>query len=279
MVREGRAIVSRYYLALIGTVLLWGSSFPGIKIVMSITDPFTYTWLRGLFSILMLLPLIIYLGWGSRRCIVGGFTAGIFYSLGLFFQGWGTAYTTASNSAFITGLNAPFVHLFRALYTEKYSWRLGLSLVLGLTGLYLLTAPRGRVGIGDLLVLVGSVMWALQILAVDKYTDCNPITLVFYMFLPTLTFTPPTPIRAVLREPMVIPILLYLAGFCSIGAFALQVYGQRGVKPEAAAIIFLLEPVVAAVLSNLLLSETLSLGQVGGASLILLSMYFASKGE
>lgn len=50
------------------------------------------------------------------RDIRGGLLAGIAYTLGLWLQGWGMRYTTASNAAFITRFNVVFLSIFMPLY-------------------------------------------------------------------------------------------------------------------------------------------------------------------
>ncbi|MCD6195863.1 MAG: DMT family transporter [Staphylothermus sp.] len=284
MVRE-----YKYLLALLGTVVFWGSSFPIIKYLMNIISEYSYTWVRGFFSIVFLTP---YLLWFiarrafTLRCLKGGLLAGVFYSLGLWLQAWGTRYTTASNSAFITGLNVLFVHVFTAVFYKRYSKELLLSLLTSVTGLYLLTMPTDAITsiqsrIGDFLVLLGAVMWALQILAVDKYSECDPFIFIYFMFLPTLFFAIPDMINNSFQNVFMridaILLLIYLALICNIGAFSLQVYGQKRIRPEVTAIVFLLEPVFASIFSYFILAETMSFNQIIGATLIILSMYLASK--
>ena len=279
----------KYLLALIGTVVFWGSSFPAIKYLMNIISEYSYTWVRGFFSLLFLTPYLLWFiakkGF-SLRCLKGGLLAGVFYSLGLWLQAWGTRYTTASNSAFITGLNVLFVHIFTATFYKRYSKELLLSLLTSILGLYLLTMPAGSLVSfhskkGDFLVLLGAIMWALQVLTVDRHTDCNPFIFIYFMFLPTLFFAIPDLLnnnfQYIFAKREAILLLIYLALICNIGAFSLQVYGQKKIKPEVAAIVFLLEPVFASVFAYFTLGETMTSQQILGAGLILLSMYMASK--
>ncbi len=278
----------RYYIALFGTVLFWGTSFPIIKYLMYFIDPYTYTWVRGLFSIAFLTPYVLYYFYrdSSRHddlvCFRGGLFAGLFYSLGLWLQAWGTGFTTASNSAFITGLNVLFIHLYVGFVYKRYSWRLGFSLFLSIAGLYLLTRDTSSlyiIGFGDLLVLLSAIMWAGQVLVVDKYSWCNPIVLVYYMFMPTLFFIIPSNghYTVVFRNSTILVLLIYLALICNIAAFTLQVYGQKKIEPEKAAIIYLLEPVIATILSHILLGETITVQKTIGATLILASIYAVTK--
>lgn len=272
-------------IALLGTTILWGSSFPAIKMVMDLVDEYTYTWLRGLIALLGLTPYVLYKYLSSKRIgmrvIKGGLLAGIAYSLGIWLQGWGTKYTTATNSAFITGLNVVFVHVYVALRQREYNWRLLLSLILALTGLYFLTNPATSFNVGDLLVLLGAFMWAAQIIIVSMYSKEDPLMFTFYEVMPALLFIAPSIItrNSIMPSLPALFLLTYLALVCSNAAFALQVYGQRYISPAVTAIIFLLEPVFATLFAYIVLGELLKGIQVLGAILILISMFISTTAE
>ncbi|MCD6488200.1 MAG: DMT family transporter [Desulfurococcales archaeon] len=268
--------------ALIATSLLWATSFPAIKIVVSIVHEYTYTWLRSLLAMLGLTPYIILYIVRKRglsgRVVKGGLLAGIAYALGLWLQGWGTRYTTASNSAFITGLNMVFVHIYTGVVLRRYSLRLALSLLLALVGLYYLTMPSTGFNIGDLLVLLGAFTWAAQVIIVDRFSQENPLVFTFFEMAPALAFIIPDMLfnEAPSIQVDVFLAILYLAIICSDTAFALQVYGQKYIIPATAAIIYLLEPVAATFFAYIVLRETMNTLQAIGAVIILASMFTAA---
>jgi drug/metabolite transporter (DMT)-like permease len=267
--------------ALILTSVLWGTSFPVIKTVMYYVNEYTYTWVRSLIAILGLTPYLLYTYYRGRFSVStakGGLLAGIAYALGLWLQGWGTKYTTASNSAFITGLNIIYVHIYSATVMRRYSIKLFLALILSISGLYLLTTPTTGFNLGDLLVLAGSFMWALQIILVDRYSSGDPLIFTLFEMTPALTFLIPDVVfyGTISVSINVLLMITYLAFVCSNAAFALQVFGQRYVSPAVTAIVFLLEPVVAAILSYILLSEIITSIKALGASLILTAMFLSS---
>ena len=271
----------RGLVALILTSVLWGTSFPIIKTVMYYVNEYTYTWVRSLIAILGLTPYLLYTyfrGEFSVSTARGGLLAGVAYALGLWLQGWGTKFTTASNSAFITGLNVIYVHLYSAIIMRRYSLKLCLALILSISGLYLLTTPTTGFNIGDLLVLAGSFMWALQIILVDRYSRGDPLIFTLFEMVPALTFLIPDVLLygSISVSVNVLLLITYLAFVCSNAAFALQVFGQRYVSPAVTAIVFLLEPVVAAVLSYVVLNEVITSIKVLGASLILTAMFLSS---
>jgi len=240
-----------------------------------VISPLTYVWLRALIAFLGLTPYVLYV---SRRSSIaawvkGGLVTGVVFALGLLFQGWGTRYTSASNSAFITGLNVAFVHLYVGIVRREYSVGHGLGLLLSVAGLYLLTSPEGGLGLGDLLVLVSAVAWAAQVLLVDKFSASNPAVFTWAEMTPSiLLFIPDAALNGVPRvPPTLIPVITYLGLACADAAFTLQVFGQRLVDPASTALIFLLEPVIATVIATAVLGESVTPAKAAGMALILVA--------
>jgi len=270
------------FLFLLLTSLLWGSSFPAIKVVVSYVPAYYYVWFRSFIAILGLTPYLIYeLRKGDYSVIKGGLYTGCIYALGLWLQGWGTEYIPASNSAFITGLNVVFVHIITMLIGRRYNFKLGIALILSILGLYFITLPVGGFSVGDFLVLLSALMWALQVIMVGLYCRGNPIIFTFFETLPSLIFIIPCLAMNQLPIPRIdiILILVYLGLVCSNMAFIFQFLGQRILSPAVAAIIFLSEPVFAAILSGIFLHEILSFIQIIGAAFIILAMYIAVTSE
>ena len=274
MTKSRRGIAS-----LIIASLIWGTSFPAMKISVSGVGEFTYTWMRATFAIIMLLPYIFVRRREIDRGIMkAGFLAGLTYAMGIWLQGWGTKFTTASNSAFITGLYMVFVHLYVALMIKRYSPKLSLSLILAISGLYMLARPDLKFNVGDFLVLLSALFWAANILIIDRYSDKNPVILTFFEMIPSVFFILPdistTGLPSLNLNQLMV--LMYLGFACSNGATIFQIYGQRFIEPASASVIYLFEPVFAAIFSFALLGEIMKIHEIAGASLILLAMLVAS---
>ncbi len=264
--------------SLLITTVLWGTSFPAIKIATSWVDGITYTWVRGTISVVGLLPIIAYISLRKGLDLLsvkGGITTGIIYALALWFQGWGTSLTTASNSAFITGLNVVIVHAIDALVKkEEYGVKGITSLVLSVIGLYMISGGVGKINPGDLLVLISAFFAAIQVELIHRYSSSNPIVFTFFEMLPMASFFFVDIYRGVSVGAVMkaLPALTYLGLVCSDVALAFQVYGQRSFRAYEAAVIYLLEPVTAAVFSYVVLGEILSLEGYVGAALIVAAM-------
>lgn len=268
--------------ALVATTMLWGTSFPAIKLVVVEVGEYAYTWMRGALSLAVLAPYLALKaarGGLDGRALRGGILAGVAYSLGLWLQGWGTGLTTASNSAFITALHMVWVHLYAALVDRRYTGRLAAALALAVVGVFLLTRPDVKLNVGDLLVLAGSFMWAAQVVIVDRYSGVDPAQFTAAQIAVSTVFIVPDAAVNGLRSPPAdaLALLLYLAAGPGVGAFTLQVYGQRFVDPATATLVFQLEPVFAAVASYLWIHETLAPTQILGASLIMAAIAVAGR--
>jgi len=268
-------------LTLLFITILWGSSFPVIKIVVSHINSFCYIFYRNLIAILALSPYVIYKI--IRRSLdkyiaKNGLITGLAYISALWLQGWGTEYTSATCSAFITGLNVVFVHIYVILFERRFSNILLIELVLAVAGLYLITKPSDGILLGNLIVLVSSVFWAVQVILISKYAPNDPILFTYFELLPSLLYLIPTVLtgQVIIASREVVLCLTYLALICTVIAFTLQAYGQRYVSPETAAIIYLFEPVAAAVFSYILLEEKLDITQLAGSVMIITSITLAT---
>lgn len=135
--------------------------------------------------------------------------------------------------------------------------------------------------IGDLMVLTGALFWALQVLAVDRFSKKYfSLDLVFFQYAVTATtgfvLSPASLGSESLIE--VLLTLLYLAAVCSILVGILQVLGQKYTSASQAVLIYALEPISAALFSFLMLGEKLGTTESIGATLILISVII-SLGE
>ncbi|MEM1772654.1 MAG: DMT family transporter [Desulfurococcaceae archaeon] len=266
-------------LSLIMTNVLWGTSFVFIKLSMNEINPFTYTFMRTLVATLAISPITIFKLMRRRLHITSltrGLLVGFAYSTGLCLQAAGTAYIDPSTSAFITGLSTIHVHLYSAIANRKYTKFDLLSLLIAILGLFVLTSPAGGLGVGDLLVFSATFAWAAQVILISKHGKSSMIEFLTGTFAAGLFFAPLSLFSGININTSTLLYLLYLGIVCSIGATFFQVFGQRYISASTAALLFLLEPVLATFFSIIMGLEELSIHKVIGGGLILLSLYLAT---
>lgn len=258
---------------------IWGTTFPAIKVVVGSIGFLYYVAIRFTLASAILAPFAFKKLKELRDFAPEGLLIGSLYFGGITLQGWGMEYTRASNAAFVTGLSVVFVYVLEVAFGRaKPSLCFIGALLLAVLGLHALSFSEGvyELMLGDLIVLAGSLFWALQIISVDRVAKGDLYSLLFLECLVNavgaslLSFAFSTLNVGNLKDT-IIP-LAYLATVCTLGANALQLYGQRWVGSVEAAMLYLLEPVFATAFSYILLGEQLSPAQALGALAVLASM-------
>lgn len=272
------------HLALFTCCFLWGITFVVVKDALYDISVFGYLAARFMLGAL---PMI----WVYRRDLRAltaeeawvGVQIGLFMFGGYAFQTAGIARTTPSKAAFITGMSVVLVPVFLALV-----WRRKISLwawsgaACSFVGLYFLTAPEHGVADlnrGDLLVMVCAILYAFQIILIDRYTgkyslgalSCIQVILagVFStLAVPLLNFTGWEPffVRYTFRMEFGV---IVTAIFTTAIAYPLLVWGQRHTTATNTALILTCEPVFAAITSYIFVHERLGGRALTGAALIL----------
>ena len=263
--------------------LIWGTTFPEIKIVVTSIGYSYYVALRFGIATLLLSPWAFLRRSNLASTLRPGALLGLLFFGGITLQGLGMEYTSSSNAAFITGLSVVIIYVVEVVSgREKPSRRLATAVVLSIAGLYLISfTERFEPRIGDLIVLAGAFFWAFQIISAGIYSKLYALDCLLYLQnaftaaggLVLISFSQP-PTTLGLND--ILLHLLYLSTGCTILANFLQLYGQRRVRNVEAAIIYLMEPVFAAFFSYIIMGEVLTFRQYIGAALILMAMIISS---
>ena len=113
------------------------------------------------------------------KLLLSGFLLGFFLFIGYAFQTLGLLYTTSSKAAFITGLNVVLVPIISTFILKvKPNRKAIIGVCIATIGLYLLTATGTRsINIGDILVLICALGFALQIVFTEQFTKNFPTLL------------------------------------------------------------------------------------------------------
>ncbi len=159
-------------LFLLFTAIFWGLSFPLIKIGLIYISPFAFVFYR--FLITTIIFILIFRKRLSRikfKELKYGFILGIYLYIGFITQTIGLKYTSAANSAFITGTNIvliPFVQILLIKTKPKIENVIGIIIVV--IGLFFLTEIKNaNFNFGDFITLFCAVSFAIYIVLLDKY--------------------------------------------------------------------------------------------------------------
>ncbi len=277
------------------TAAIWGFAFVAQRVGMEDIGPFAFNAVRYAIGALILLPLIRHRKRKSKESVqpsLAGATntktglwarilpflvAGGAMFIGASLQQLGIVTTTAGNAAFITSLYVVIVPLIATLFGRKTSLKDYIAALIAVFGLYIITVGFGSgfsIAPGDLLVLAGSLFWAIHILVIAKFAaTVDPVELSagqfavcgLLSFIAAILFEP-TPFAGTFKA--LVP-LLY-GGLFSCGvAFTLQIVAQRRAPPAHASILLAMEGLFGAIGGVLLLGESASLRLFAGGALML----------
>ncbi|HSB69377.1 MAG TPA: DMT family transporter [Candidatus Methylomirabilis sp.] len=286
---QGRQTLKTDSLLLLAAII-WGFAFVAQRLGMQHVGPFGFNGVRFALGCLVLLPLLLRNGRGSqagpsrpagysaRPTLAGGLLAGLVLFAGASFQQVALVYTTAGNAGFITGLYVvlvPILGLALGHRTHAGTW---IGATLAAVGLCLLSVTeRFTLSPGDLLVLIGALIWACHVHLIGWLSPRqDPLKIAFLQcgacavlsLIVSAVIEQNTPGRYLSAA---IPILY--GGILSVGvAYTLQVVAQKRAKPAHAAIILSLEAVFAAIGGWFILGEILTPRAVAGCALMLCGM-------
>lgn len=275
--------MKRAELILLGITVIWGFTFPAMKVSLAYIPPVLFLAYR--FGIASLLMLLIFRKKAIKsETFFEGFILGTTLFFGHGFQIVGLKYTSASNSAFITSLYVvftPFIAYF--LLGDKLKVRDFLSLSVAIAGLYLISGASLNFNYGDLLTVLCAISFAFQIVLVQKFGERDYLSLAFWQIFWNFVFST---IYALIFEGFVLPIgitpwlgILYTGVFATVIAFTLQVKYQKETKAHKAALIYSAEPIFGHISAFLTIGEVLSLRGYLGALLILTAIWNEIRNE
>lgn len=272
-----------YLLLLLLVTFFWGITFPLIKNSLQYIGPVDFLAVRFSVSAALMVPLVVKRGRPhSRKTLTYGLVAGFLLFLGYYFQTVGLMYTTPAKSGIITGLYVvllPFIsYTYLRIRTERSDV---IASVIAFAGLIIMSAGElgnSTVQYGDLMTLVCAVAYAYQIAYVSKHSpEIDSVHFTFYQLLFVSLFSIaalPTyePYRFVFNSYVIFTII-FTAVFAGVFAIYITNRALIFVEPSAAGVIFVGEPVFAAIFSVILTHDYLSYYTIGGGSLMVFAMF------
>lgn len=265
------------------TSFFWGITFVIVKEAIGKVSVFFFLSQRFILaSAVMILICLL-----SRRpftltVLCRGVVLGILLFGGFAFQTLALLYTTASNTAFLTGINVVFVPIIGAVIFRQVITR---SMILGVlsaaVGLFFLcTNGAWILNGGDMLGFFCALAVALHVVFTGEFarrSDVYWLTAVQIGTIGVLSTAIATVQGCDVLEwhPEILWALIICALFATVFAFLVQTSMQRFTSPTHTALIFCMEPVFGAFFAYLLLGERLGVWGILGAVMILTGMVFS----
>ena len=271
------------------TTFIWGTAFIAQDTGMDNIGPLTFNAARFFIGFVTVLPIALLVEKGKIIENINldkklFFKYLFLMSLSLFFgtylQQTSLLYTNIANAAFFTVFYVPLVPIILfIIYKIKVHWSIWPSILLCIIGVYFLSDfSNSEILIGDSLVIVCSVFWALHIIFAGKFMEKFDIP-IFFAALQAILVGMYSLFFALLFEEINLTNILLenysiiYAGFLSGGiAFTLQMYAQKNIEEAPAAIIYSLEGVFAALAGWIILNQMLDFSNILGCFIILIAV-------
>lgn len=274
-------------LFLLGTSVIWGIAFVEQRIAANYTGPMFFNGVRFALGAISIMPFAFlsgkhlksagkreeYPSW--KKTLPLGIILGIVLFGAAALQQIGLESTTAGKAGFITDLYIVLVPLGEMFLGRKPKKTIWISVVLSLIGLYFISVNGNfTISKGDFIVFLSSIVWAIQILILDRYSKhYNPITLSLIQYIANSLFNL---IAAALFEKIsfaalfgIWPIVLY-TGVISVGvAYTFQILGQRHAKASHSALILSTDAIFASIAGMIILHEDMGGRGIIGSAIVI----------
>ena len=280
------------FICLIVCTLIWGTTFVAQDAGMDYIGPFTFNSARFFVAFAAVLPFVLLfekekipnlVKQEKKEFIKLMIPVGVSLFLGTALQQVSLIYTDVANSAFFTIFYVPLVPIIiYFLFSNKPHWSVWPSVFACVIGGYFLSDfNNADIRLGDGIVLIGAIFWALHIIyigkLISKFNLPFLIALLQNFAVAVLSFLLVLIFETIDFSKILLEIyeILY-AGILSGGAaFVLQLFGQKHISPAPAAIIMSLEGVFAAISAWIILNQILGFANLIGCLLILSGVLFS----
>jgi len=269
-----------FFAALLTTVAaIWGSAFASMKGTLERLDVNSFlAWRFAIATLVLIAIRPSVLKKIDLPFLKKGALLGLFLGSGYIFQSFGLTLTTVSNTGFITGLYVVLTPIVAAGILKKnitlIEW---FAVFVATAGLALLSFNGFNFGLGEFLVLMSALLFAMHIVGLGEWSkglDTYALTVLQLGTCAVLTFI--ASLKSGFRAPPDSGVwfsIIYTALFATALAFIVQTWAQSFIAPSSVAVILAMEVVFAAGFGIFLLSEPLTLRIGLGGLLVIASMY------
>jgi drug/metabolite transporter (DMT)-like permease len=279
MLRAYGVAVNTHVLALLFVTLVWGATFPVLKLATAHLSGVEVSALRFLIAAVCMAPFALRV---PRRTWLDGGLLGALVLISYVVQAFGLQFISSNRSAFLTSLNVLMVPLLGYLFGTRLTVSVLGAAVLACAGIGLMSWEGGANLLADAATIFGALAYALYVIVLSRRASLHvprqlAATQIVWMALLgslwMLLDALGTDKLQTLPSRLDLSILLglaYLGIVATAGMLFLQAMAQRHVSADKAALIYAMEPVFAALFAWLWLAELLTWkAAIGGAMVVL----------
>ncbi len=293
----GKLFVSRLFILI--SALIWGSSFVAQVVGMEHLGPLSFISVRyiiGTLSVFIMAFLI-----DMRRpsqsvskkenaaikkrewtdSVRGGIVCGTFLFAGSCLQQTGLQYTQAGKAAFITAMYIIIVPVIEMASGKRFGAKTWITSLSAVAGIYILSITDSlSINKGDIMVLAGTLFWALHIISCDKFSKGrDPIKLSAIQFAASaaIATTGALAFETVTLSAIRASIIptAYAGIMCTGVAYTFQMIGQKNLSSVETSLLLTTETLFALISAILILGESLTLRESIGCTILFVSVVAA----
>ena len=273
-----KALHRKGILLLIMTTLIWGTSFPLLKHVVSSISPATLIAVRFTVAAVTFAPWLRRL---NAQLLRDGVLLGLIYFGETSSALIGLETISANRSAFIISLNVILVPLLGTMLGQRLPSKVLFAAGLAMIGIGVMAWEGGGLSQGDLLTFGSAIGIAVYILMLEAATARHltlPLVAIQLLVMALLGIVWAIPQLVGQVEAIVnnFSTLLYLGLVVTATPIWTQAVAQRWICASETALFYTLEPVFATIFSFWLLGEELGTRGLVGAALDKLSKIAAT---
>ena len=272
--------------------MLWGTSFPIIKIGLTYIDPFAFVFWRFLVSTVILIMVMLFLRKLNFKIVDKKLLVflGITNAAGYLLQYASMSYTTAAKAALFINLSTMWVAILSPkLLGETFSQKKILGIAFGLAGIVFVStnldfsALGGGQLLADLTLIISGLTWAVFMIFNKKLvSNSTSATFQSMTWVLVFTFFAIAPF-AVLAGPRFFVMsgyawlgIFWTAIVCWVIPYYLWLEGLKHLSASTSTVLLLSEIVMAVLLSIIVLKETVTVFSSIGAFLIVIAIALVS---
>ncbi|APW44900.1 hypothetical protein RS694_15090 [Rhodoferax saidenbachensis] len=265
-------------MALLLVTLVWGATFPVLKIATAQLSGVEVSALRFMLAAVCMAPFALRL---PRHTWRDGGLLGALVLVSYVAQAFGLEYISSNRSAFLTSLNVLMVPLLGMAFGARPTLVMLLAAALACAGIGLMSWDGGANLLADAATVFGALAYALYVIVLSQRAarhqprQLAAAQIVWMAGLACVWMlldawgtdklqTLPSRLNAEILWG-----LAYLGVVATAGMLFLQAWAQRAVAADKAALIYAMEPVFAALFAWMWLAEALTLrAALGGAMVV-----------
>ena len=270
-----------YVLVLLFVTLVWGATFPVLKLATAQLSGLEVSTLRFVIAAALMLPFAVR---APKQAWKDGGVLGFIVLVSYVAQAYGLEHISSNRSAFLTSLNVLMVPLLGFVLGARPGWLVWVAAALACIGIGLMSWEGGAHLRADAATVLGALAYAVDVIVLSKWAgrhDAKHLAATQVVWMAglggawMLLASFDTDSLATLPDRINWPVfagLVYLGVVATAGMLFLQAIAQRHVSADKAALVYAMEPIFAAMFAWLWLNELLTLQASVGAAMVVLAV-------